>query len=283
MASYTANYNLRKDASTESYDVAVVNQNLDEIDAQMHQNEVASTTPFTGASSSANGTQGIVPRPMAGDQEKYLRGDGTWAEVQGGGGGSSTLAGLSDVSLTSLADGDILKYDSQNQEWVNGAESGGNITDLDFSDMTNNQVQDMMDNLNAGASDSGTFTTGANQYDKVEINCGFRPKYVKVILPFSRSDTVAIYDSSISTTTSTWYIPQESRTYTLTLGEVQGETGISDITDTGFKFRCNASNTRNVSCTFTSNGGDSYIATVDFTKLTQTQINDLKAILGITS
>lgn len=93
MASYTANYNLRKDASTEKYDVAVVNQNLDEIDAQMHQNEVASTTPFTGASSSENGAQGIVPRPMAGDQEKYLKGDGTWGTPSGGGGGS-------DVTIT---------------------------------------------------------------------------------------------------------------------------------------------------------------------------------------
>lgn len=91
MASYTANYNLRKDASTDNYDVAVVNQNLDEIDAQMHQNEVASTTPFTGASSSANGEKGIVPRPMAGDENKVLCGDGTWKPVQGGGGGGSSV------------------------------------------------------------------------------------------------------------------------------------------------------------------------------------------------
>lgn len=91
MASYTANYNLRKDASTDNYDVAVVNQNLDEIDAQMHQNEVASTTPFTGASSSANGEKGIVPRPLAGDQDKFLCGNGTWKTVQGGGGGGSSV------------------------------------------------------------------------------------------------------------------------------------------------------------------------------------------------
>lgn len=91
MASGTAYYNLRKDASTDNYDVAVVNQNLDDIDAQMHQNEVASTTPFSGASSSTNGEKGIVPRPMAGDEEKYLCGDGTWKPVQGGGGGGSTV------------------------------------------------------------------------------------------------------------------------------------------------------------------------------------------------
>lgn len=124
MASYTANYNLRKDASTEKYDVAVVNQNLDEIDAQMHQNEVASTTPFLGASSSMNGEKGIVPRPMTGDENKVLYGDGTWKPVQGGG-GASAVSDLTDVDLTNLADGQILKYNETSQKWENANESGG--------------------------------------------------------------------------------------------------------------------------------------------------------------
>ena len=34
---------------------------------------------FKGASSSANGTNGLVPMPYAGNQSQYLRGDGTWA------------------------------------------------------------------------------------------------------------------------------------------------------------------------------------------------------------
>ena len=33
---------------------------------------------MTGASSSAAGSAGIVPAPAAGDDTKYLRGDGTW-------------------------------------------------------------------------------------------------------------------------------------------------------------------------------------------------------------
>ena len=96
----------------------------------------------------------------------------------------------------------------------------------------------------------GTFTTGSAQYQKVEVNCGFKPTYIKVILPFSNGNTTAIYDASVSTTTSTWEIPMEHRTYTITLGSDTGETGITDITNTGFKFRCNAPNTRNVECTF---------------------------------
>lgn len=37
--------------------------------------------PFTGATDSTNGTKGMVPAPQAGDENKYLRGDGTWAQL----------------------------------------------------------------------------------------------------------------------------------------------------------------------------------------------------------
>ena len=36
---------------------------------------------MAGASSSADGARGVVPKPVAGDQNKYLRGDGQWAGV----------------------------------------------------------------------------------------------------------------------------------------------------------------------------------------------------------
>lgn len=161
---------------------------------------------------------------------------------------------------------------------------GGDITDLDFSDMTGSQTVDIMNKLNSGVSDSdsGTFTTGGAQYQKIEVVCGFRPTYIQVILPFSNGDTYATYDADVSTTTSTWEIPMEHNTYTITLGSETGETGITDITNTGFKFRCNAPNTRNVQCTFSARvSGQTYIQTVDFSDLTQSQIADLKTILGI--
>lgn len=43
----------------------------------------------------------------------------------GGGGGSSTLAGLTDVDINLPTNGQVLKYDATNQEWVNANESGG--------------------------------------------------------------------------------------------------------------------------------------------------------------
>ncbi|MBR4384532.1 MAG: hypothetical protein IKP64_13365 [Selenomonadaceae bacterium] len=39
---------------------------------------------FAGATSIAGGASGIVPAPQAGDENKFLRGDGTWATVSSG-------------------------------------------------------------------------------------------------------------------------------------------------------------------------------------------------------
>ena len=46
----------------------------------------------------------------------------------GGGGGSSSLAGLSDVNLTTPTDGQVLTYDGNSAEWVNANPSGGGDT-----------------------------------------------------------------------------------------------------------------------------------------------------------
>lgn len=36
------------------------------------------------ATSEADGDKGLVPKPLAGDQLKFLRGDGTWVEISSG-------------------------------------------------------------------------------------------------------------------------------------------------------------------------------------------------------
>lgn len=43
--------------------------------------QAAIATDMTGATASADGTHGLVPKPEAGDEAKFLRGDGTWANV----------------------------------------------------------------------------------------------------------------------------------------------------------------------------------------------------------
>ena len=48
---------------------------------------------------------------------------------------ASNVASLTDVTLTSLADGEILKYDAVSGQWVNAADAGGiALTDLSASD-----------------------------------------------------------------------------------------------------------------------------------------------------
>lgn len=49
---------------------------------------------MTGADGTNAGSAGLVPAPSATDNTKYLRGDGTWQTVSGGGGG-----GVSDVQV----------------------------------------------------------------------------------------------------------------------------------------------------------------------------------------
>lgn len=44
---------------------------------------VAGNVPFTGATLTTDGTQGLVPQPTAGQQDFYLAGDGTWKPLSG--------------------------------------------------------------------------------------------------------------------------------------------------------------------------------------------------------
>lgn len=77
---------------------------------------------FGGATAGADGSIGLVPQPLIADKDKFLKGDGTWDTIQPG---ASALDDLTNVDITSPTNGQVLKYDSTNQEWVNANESGG--------------------------------------------------------------------------------------------------------------------------------------------------------------
>ena len=54
------------------------------IDANNEISAVDTTyTHFTGATASTDGVEGLVPGPLAGDEGKFLSGDGTWQDVPG--------------------------------------------------------------------------------------------------------------------------------------------------------------------------------------------------------
>lgn len=62
---------------------------------------------FGGASASSNGTSGMVPAPLKGQQDKVLNGDGTWdiVSIAGGGTGQTTVAGVRNVLGLGNTDG----------------------------------------------------------------------------------------------------------------------------------------------------------------------------------
>lgn len=100
---------------------------------------LASDAPMTGATSGSAGAKGLVPAPAAGDQGKFLRGDGTWqSEVD-------SLTDLTDTNISSPTDGQVLKYDSTSSKWVNGNGGGGGastlagLSDVDLSTLTDQQ------------------------------------------------------------------------------------------------------------------------------------------------
>lgn len=75
--------------------------------------QAAIATDMTGATASTAGTHGLVPAPSAGDNVKFLGGDGTWKDVP------AELSGLTDVVLTTPADGQLLRYNATAHKWEN--------------------------------------------------------------------------------------------------------------------------------------------------------------------
>lgn len=94
--------------------------------------------PFTGATEDTDGTAGLVPAPSAGDQNNYLRGDGTWS--------SSTISPATKSSLGGVIVGNGLSVDENGVVDVDAYTDGdairfgepinpiiGDITTLKFS------------------------------------------------------------------------------------------------------------------------------------------------------
>lgn len=70
----TANSLLIYDGTQEKW----VNKPLSEI-----LGSISGFSVMTGATASTDGTSGLVPQPLAGDEGKFLKGDGTWVTIPG--------------------------------------------------------------------------------------------------------------------------------------------------------------------------------------------------------
>lgn len=71
---------------------------------------------FIGATSQSDGDSGLVKKPLISDKDKFLKGDGTWDNVSH----VENLTDLSDISISSPKEGQVLLYDSSLQKWING-------------------------------------------------------------------------------------------------------------------------------------------------------------------
>lgn len=92
----------------------------------------------------------------------------------GSGGGSVSVADLTDVELTSLSNNQILKYDSSSQKWVNAAESGGGSSWTDVTGtLTAGQTSiTLSDAAITSSSTIDVYTDGDVDYNSVTPGTG---------------------------------------------------------------------------------------------------------------
>lgn len=89
----------------------------------------------------------------------------------GGGGGSSTLSGLTDVQLNQLADGEILKWDAENSKWVNSVITEGSTytKELVYDSGSDTVPAPSSPSLSDITSVSVNFLKDVSEYDQLMI------------------------------------------------------------------------------------------------------------------
>lgn len=106
----------------------------------------ATVAVMTGATGVADGEQGLVPKPVAGDEGKFLRGDGTWVT---GGTESTTVTDGNTVDLTLTGSDITAEIDPDpNTENILTTSATGVLVDAPV-DGVNNQVNGIDITLNA--------------------------------------------------------------------------------------------------------------------------------------
>lgn len=79
MATKTTNYGLTKPDQTDTYNIADFNTDMDTIDAELKK--AIDTNIMSGATASQDGTQGLTPAPVHGQQNYVLAGSGAFKNL----------------------------------------------------------------------------------------------------------------------------------------------------------------------------------------------------------
>ena len=96
----------------------------------------ALTVTFTGATSIAGGTSGLVPSPSTGDESKFLRGDGTWSIF-----GTDSFVPRTSPTAFTISTSAWLENASETSEFVYYADIMVNgLTANDYAEVNFNRV-----------------------------------------------------------------------------------------------------------------------------------------------
>ena len=124
---------------------------------------------FTGTDGTAAGVAGLVPAPTTSDTDKYLKSDGSWATVSGGGPtvvqttGTSTTDVMSQNAVTSM----VFGSSTSRVKIGNSASSNANNT-IAIGDSARASVGEAMAlGQSAVASHTGSVALGANSHTSV--------------------------------------------------------------------------------------------------------------------
>lgn len=175
---------------------------VDNVDTDLYAPTPTTYSDFVGTDGTAVGTHGLVPAPTASDTNKYLKSDGTWATVSGGG-GATDLDDLSDVDITTPSNGQVLKYNSTSQKWENGTGGGGasdldDLTDVDITSPTGGQIlkynstTQKWENVDTGGTVSSIFSS----FDTLMLSDRYASGTLSTRFNFSMSETVDDWSTS---------------------------------------------------------------------------------------
>lgn len=147
---------------------------------------------MTGASASSAGTSGLVPTPQAGEQDKFLRGDGTFAKA---GAVDSVNGQTGDVNIVTIAPGFIQPYGGSSvpDGWL--ACNGAAVSRTTYADLfaaigTTYGSGDGSTTFNLPNMNNGSFAEGSNTAGTVK-GAGLPNIYSRFVALDSLGDTAS--------------------------------------------------------------------------------------------